>query len=400
MFKTILSGFLMLIFIFGKPGLASDDVLEEIGADLERPKAVEKQKAEPYFSRSDQFLKNLFKAMARRDSYIIYKELYLSERYSSELEQMEGRNSLGFILFGTFSGQRGQIGDMNVQFRAAYYNNQFAYGSKMGREYTEGRNDFETELHNAYLRLRVLPPMVNVRLGHFYVPFGIQPWIDTHGTLLQSPAMEFSGVDRDWGVGLEGQNELFEYQAAVTRGSGMEYFERDGNYILSGKISTPRIGEHLNEWLGMSCLIGKVFDPMAVEKLRSVTMDEKESSFMGNVIKKWRMGLDGQKLYGPLRLRGEISVGRDADKENVLAEFAEIKYSLDRDNRWSGFAQFENFTQNRGSPENGSNTALRGGLTYGFSANYNLQFVVSRDLDTIFGEKDTWVGLLFYGQKG
>jgi hypothetical protein len=338
--------------------------------------------------------------MAKRDSYITYKELYVSERYSSELKQMEGRNSLGFILFGTFSGPNGQIGDMNVQFRAAYYKNQFAYGGEMKREYTENRNDFETELHNAYLRLRVLPPMGTLRLGHFYVPFGIQPWIDTHGTFLQSPSMEFSGVDRDWGIGLEGQNEFLEYQVAATRGSGMEYFERDGNYVLAGKVSTPRIGEHLNEWLGMSILVGRIYDPMAVEKLRSFSMMEKEDNFMGNIIKKWRIGTDGQKLYGPMRLRGEVSFGKDADKEDILAEFAEIKYALGRNNRWSGFAQIENLAQDFNSPARASNTALRGGLTYGFSANYNLQFVVSKDLATIFGEKDTWVGVLFYGQKG
>lgn len=400
MFRIILSGLLIFVIVFGNIGFASDDILEDIGADLEKPKVSEKQKAEPYFSRSDQFLKNLFKAMGKRDNYIIYKELYISERYSSELGQMEGRNSLGFILFGTFSGPEGQLGDMNVQFRAAYYSNQFAFGEKMKREYTENLNDFETELHNAYLRLRLLPPMGTLRLGHFYVPFGIQPWIDTHGTLLQSPTMEFTGVDRDWGIGLEGQNDLFEYQAAVTRGSGMEYFERDGNFVLAGKLSTPRIGEHLNEWLGVSCLIGKIYDPMAVEKLRGFTMPEKEDNFMSNIVKKWRMGIDGQKLYGPVRLRGEVSFGRDADKENILAEFAEIKYAIGKDNRWTGYAQIENLAQNYSSPDRASNTVLRGGLTYGFSANYNLQFVVSKDLATIFGEKDMWVGLLFYMQKG
>jgi hypothetical protein len=382
---------LLIVVMMSSLATAEKDILEEIGSDLEKPRKTEEQK--PY-------LLNLFRAMMRKDSYILYKELYLSSRYSFRLEQAEGRNSLGFILFGTFSGPQGQIGDMNVQFRATYYNDQFAYGKKMAREYTDRLDDFKVELHNAYLRLRALPPMLNVRVGHFYVPFGIQPWIDTHGTLLQSPAMEFSGLDRDWGVAIEGQNDKLEYQVGLSRGSGMDYFQRDGNFVLAGKVSTPRIGEHLNDWLGISFLLGRVFDPMAVERLRSWDMDEKAEKFKGNIIERWRTGIDGQKIFGPARLRFEVSGGKDAKKEDILGEFFEIKYALGKENRWSAYFQTENFTQNINRSSRDSNTTVRWGLTYSFSANYNLQFVVSRDLNTVFGKEDTWIGLLFYGQKG
>ncbi len=388
-------GIILSIFLAVSMGsvlaLAGDDILEQIGEGLEKPKTVEERK--PY-------LLNLFNAMTERKNYILYKEVYLSGRYSFDLGKVEGRNSGGFILFGTFSGPDGQIGDMNVQFRAAYYNDQFDHGQKMNREYTDKSNDFKAELHNAYLRLRALPPMLNVRVGHFYVPYGIQPWIDTHGTLLQSPAMEFIGLDRDWGVAIEGQNDLLEYQIGLTRGSGMEYFERDNNFALAGKLSTPRIGQHLNDWLGVSFLTGRIFDPMGVERLRSWDMDEKAEDFSGNIIQRWRTGIDGQKEFGPARIRFEISGGRDAKKEDVLGEFLEFKYALGKSSRWSTYAQVENLTQALNRPSRGSDTTVRWGLTYSFSANYNLQFVVSRDLNTIFGKEDTWVGLLFYGQKG
>lgn len=379
------------LVLFGGIAFAQEDVFEQIGKGLEKPKAIEERK--PY-------LINLFNSMADRENYILYKEAYLSGRYSFGLDNIEGRNSLGFILFGTFSGSEGQIGDMNVQFRTTYYNDQFAFGKKMPREYTERLNDFEVEVHNAYLRLRALPPMLNVRIGHFYVPYGIQPWTDTHGTLLQSPAMEFSGIDRDWGVALEGQNDKLEYQLGLTRGSGMEYFERNNNFALAGKLSTPRIGEHLNDWLGVSFLVGRIFDPMAVERLRGFDMDEKEEKFKGNIVKRWRTGIDGQKIAGPARLRFELSGGRDAGKENILGEFFEIKYALGKKNRWTTSLQFENLTQDLNRSRRDSDTTLRLGLIYSFSANYNLQFVVSRDLNTVFGKEDTWIGVLFYGQKG
>ena len=371
---------------------AGSDIFEEIGKGLEKTKIIEAKR--PY-------LVNLFNAMTDTKSYIFYKEIYLSGRYSFDLGKTEGRNSAGFILFGTFSCPEGQIGDMNVQFRTAYYNGQFAYGKKMNREYTDTSDDFKVELHNAYLRLRALPPMFNVRIGHFYVPYGIQPWIDTHGTLLQSPAMEFSGLDRDWGVAIEGQNDKLEYQIGLTRGSGMDYFERDNNFALAGKLSTPRIGQRINDWLGISFLVGRIFDPMGVERLRSWDMDEKAKEFNGNIIERWRTGIDGQKIIGPARLRFEITGGRDAKKEDVLGQFFELKYALGKNNRWSAYLQGENLTQNINYPNNrGSDTTVRGGLTYSFSANYNIQFVVSRDLNTVFGKEDTWIGILFYGQKG
>ncbi|MBI4650680.1 hypothetical protein HY745_05230 [Candidatus Desantisbacteria bacterium] len=382
---------LLIILLINTMLLASDDIFDEIGNELGKKETAKEDK--PYFI-------NLFDAIKNKESYILYKEIYSSNRYSSQLKEAEGRNSLGFILFGTFSGPRGQIGDMNVQFRAAYYNNQFAYGEKMPREYTDNLNQAVIELHNAYLRFRTGIPMITVRLGHFYIPYGIQPWIDTHGSFLQSPTMEFTGLDRDWGTAIEGQNDILEYQLGLTRGSGMEYFEKNDNFTVAGKLSTPRIGEHLNEWLGISFLTGRIFDPMGVEKLRSYDMDDKEELFTGSIIERWRTGIDGQKIFGPLRLRGEISTGKDASKENVLGEFAELKYALDSKGHWSTYLQYENLTQALNSNLNDSNTTGRFGLSYSFSANYNIQFVVSKDFNTIFGKKDTWIGIMFYGQKG
>lgn len=383
--------FIIVMLLTSNVALADGDIFEQIDKSLEKPKTTQDQGT---------YLGNLFKAMTNKDSYIAYKELYFSSRYSSELGQAEGRNSVGFILFGTFSGPEGQIGDLNLQFRAAYYNDQFDHGEKMKREFTDHIDDYAIELHNAYLRLRALPPLLNVRVGHFYVPFGIQPWIDTHGTLLQSPIMDFVGMDRDWGVALEGQNEKLEYQLGLTRGSGMEYFQRNNNFALAGKLSTPRIGENLNDWLGISFLVGRIFDPTGVERLQAINMAEDEEAFKGDIVKRWRTGIDGQKIVGPSRLRFEISGGQDENKENILGEFFEAQYALGKRNRWTTYVQFQNLTQDFNRSFRNSDTAARLGLTYNVSANYNIQFVVSRDLNTTFGKEDTWVGVLFYAQKG
>ncbi len=385
-----LAGIVILLGI--NSALAQDDIFEQISEGLEKPKVVQEKKN--YFAA-------LGEAVTDKRSYILFKELYLSTRYSFESKRMEGRNSAGLILFGTFSGPEGQIGDMNLQFRAAYYNDQFDHGEKMKREWTDSLTTFAPELHNAYVRLRLLPPMLNIRVGHFYVPYGLQPWIDTHGTLLQGPAMEFIGMDRDWGVAIEGQNDKLEYEVGLTRGSGMDLFERDNNYAVAGKLSTPRIGEHLNDWLGVSFLTGRIFDEEGVDRLRSWNMDEKGDQFANNLVDRWRVGADLQQIIGPARLRFEAAWGKDEKKENVLAEFFEVKYALGKDNRWTTYFQAENLTQDVNRPTiRESDTTVRGGLIYTLSANYNIQLVASRDLSTTFGEEDTWIGILFYAQKG
>jgi hypothetical protein len=362
-----------------------DDFFEQIQKDLERP-SKHTQKKPP--------LTEFIHSIARADSYLGYKEIYLSGRNSQELDKTEGRNSLGFLLFGTYAGTEGQLGDLNIQGRATYYSRQFTHGKMMPREYTKKLDALKLELHNAYLRMRVAPPMCNVRVGHFYVPFGIQPWIDTHGTLLQGPAAGFVGFERDWGIAVDGQNDLLEYELGLTRGSGLDYFTRRNNFIVSGKVSTPRVGEHLNEWMGLSYLLGRIYDPMAARRLRGIDVYPKS-----NVISKWRVGLDAQKYIGPARIRFEISGGRDAAKVDVLGEFFELQYILDKKNILNAYFQLENLTQRKGYTK-GSDTTLRLGLTYNISANYNLQFVTSKDIRTTWGRKDTWIGLLLYGQLG
>lgn len=372
--------FFIFLVVCSKALFSQEDIFEEIGKGLAQPQITEKRRS---------YLSDFFASCTQPDTYVAYKELYLSGQYSDDLHKMAGRNSVGFLLFGTFSGSEGQLGDVNVQGRATYYNNLFTHGSLMPVEGTEKFHALKWELHNAYLRMRALPPMGNVRVGHFYVPFGLQPWIDTHGTLLQGPAEEFIGMERDWGISVDGQNEIVEYQAGLTRGSGMEYFQRNDNYAFAGKLSTPRIGQHVNDWLGISYLIGRIYDPMAVERLYHMGIKR-------NIVQRWRVGIDGQKIVGPARLRFEVSGGKDARKARLLGEFFELQYVLDKNNRCYGTFQLENLSQN----ENRSDRTVRGGLTYTFSANYNLQFVVSKDLKVMWGKKDTWIGFLFYGQIG
>jgi hypothetical protein len=367
------------IFVFlSVPSLIfpQDDVFEEIGRGLEQPKSIERKPG---------YLSDFFSSVTDAKNYVAYKEVYLSGKYSCDLKKIAGRNSLGFLLFGTFPGQEGQLGDLNVQGRAAYYNNPFSHGQLTPVEGTRRLHKLKWELHNAYLRIRALPPLCNIRVGHFYVPFGLQPWIDTHGTLLQGPAMGFIGMERDWGISMDGQNDKIQYQVGLTRGSGMEYFRRNNNFALAGKLSTPRIGEHVNEWVGISCLVGRIYDPMATERLKHIE---------GNIVQRWRVGFDGQKYIGPTRVRFEVSGGKDARKERILGEFLELQHVLDRNSKLYSYFQFENLTQN----EKRSDTTVRAGLTYVLSANYNLQFVVSKDLNVIQGRRDTWVGFLLYGQ--
>lgn len=95
---------ILAVFLVSSSAKAFNDIFEEIGKGLEKPVTIKEKKS--YFVNPLTKIFgvgiNLFKAMINKDSYILYKELYLSSRYSFGLEQIGGRNSTGFILFGTF----------------------------------------------------------------------------------------------------------------------------------------------------------------------------------------------------------------------------------------------------------------------------------------------------------
>jgi hypothetical protein len=81
---------------------------------------------------------------------------------------------------------------------------------------------------------------VNIRMGHFEVPYGLEQTQQTNGTLQQYMSGINLGMKVDWGVSLNGQLTDYEYEVSLSRGSGPRYEDLDENYLVAGRIGTPR----------------------------------------------------------------------------------------------------------------------------------------------------------------
>lgn len=148
---------------------------------------------------------------------------------------------------------------------------------------------------------------LNVRFGHLEIPFGLEQVINTNGTLLDYIHGANFGLKADWGVTLNGVLPDFEYEFALTRGSGNEWINRGDPYIISGRIGTPR--EDAVSF-GMSVLYGNVF--------RYATPD--------TPVRRWRGGLDVIFGAGPFEVRGEVAVGEN-DGADIVTTVTELDWT-------------------------------------------------------------------------
>jgi len=276
------------------------------------------------------------------NNLIFKNEILLSGGYSHEQDRFFGTNSLGFDLLKKFSGKTGDWAIFNFQPRFVRRDNQI-----MVMNHTEGEDDFEFEIHEASLKwTRWFRGRLNFKIGHFDIPFGLEPSIDTHSSLVQLISMRNTGVKKDWGVSLYGQLRSLDYEIAATRGVGMQNPFGDGNnYLISGRVGSPSTR---NFTIGLSGLYGRGKDPMAVMRGMNNSMPMtyfgRSSSPENNVIRRYRIGLDSQWFVGPLTFKAESSFGQDANQYLVNSLF-ETDWLFFRE-RLEGIIQFKHSWQN------------------------------------------------------
>ena len=161
------------------------------------------------------------------------------------------------------------------------------------------------EIHNAYANFRLSPLGHYFKIGHFDIPFGLEPLLDTHPTILQTQATKNVGFKRDWGLSLNGQGPSFDYELSATIGSGgaTKIWRKDGSYLLAGRVGSPT--DTLQ--YGLSLLYGEVLMALYDDYLSDETVSRK------------RLGLDLQYEYESFLLKGELACGQDEDRD-VLGE--------------------------------------------------------------------------------
>ncbi len=214
------------------------------------------------------------------------------------------------------------------------------------------------------------------KLGHFQVPFGLEHGINTTGTLRQFTNNSNLGVKADWGPSLYGERNGIDYEVAVTRGSGNEYRENDGNRVLAA-----RVGNSLEENLcfGVSYMDAQLTgqDPPGMM-----------TSFPKPTRTRW--GADFRWRRATHTLLGETSYGKN-DDDDVWASLLELN-SSSNDERSLYYAQL---VASGSKPSSGwqEREALQLGLRQHLSAHSTLSLQWAQDLEVPTGAEKSVIAV-------
>lgn len=259
-----------------------------------------------------------------------YKEINFITGYSKNYDWLgkKGktlRNAMGFEYFRTFSDQYGDYLKLNLQMRISY------------DSIAQSSDRFSVDVHNAWGEYK-LALGEYLRFGHFDPAFGLEPDLDTHGTLLQTLAMKNIGYKKDWGLAYNGLLGDFDFEFAAQTGSGMPLHRKDNSLLMTTRISTPKRNPVV--W-GLSLLYGRT---LKAEKARTLPATD---FINDSALKKRKIGLDLQMPIGLFDFKGEVAVGNTEDKtdggamaqiEYTPPEIQDIKFKLQTiwwQNEWS-----------------------------------------------------------------
>ena len=243
----------------------------------------------------------------------------------------------------------------------------------------EGPDDWEFVFRIFNANLHVLPRQaLNVRVGHFELPFGLEHSINTNGTLRDFTHGANLGIKADWGVSVNGILPRFEYELGVTRGVADEA-AHERTYLVSGRLGTP--SDH--SWVaGLSFMHGRLSNERAVGLWKMGLEDPAEGDGVDHVLRRTRVGADLQWHMELASLLAEISWGRDYDDE-VWSALVEIDRELGMET--SVYLQGRRFGREwQGGRDHATTLAL--GARYTPDTHWALSAQLERELHT-FGPR-------------
>ena len=168
---------------------------------------------------------------------------------------------------------------------------------------------------------------LNIKIGRFEIPYGLEHDIDTNGHLLDYMSLRNLGLKPDWGSTINGVLPDCQYELALSRGSGIEYTQRNDPYIVSGRISTPPEDKVV---IGLSGFHGRVANGGAVANVRAGLASPTDLGDVGSIVRRSRFGLDAAwYTASQFAFLGEVSVGRDY-RQDIVNGLVELDWnSLD-----------------------------------------------------------------------
>jgi hypothetical protein len=261
--------------------------------------------------------------------------------------QPASRQSIGFEVLKKFSTDTETFASFDFQARLVRRDGYNPVPDDMEGAY---QRSWAFEYDNLYLDLyNVFNPILkdkqrarnvgrfNFRVGHFYVPFGLNLQTDTHGTLLQLSNDRDFGFAQDWYAGFWGSiNRYWNYDAYYMAGSGYDLKFKGQSGLGALRLSlSNQFSSRYGVEAGVSILGG---ERLAVEPLNQQ---------MTQRIATQRVGLDGRYRHavptGLMTFTSEVSGGRDLP-DRVFMQLYQADY-LHSSRRWGLATQYRQFWQ-------------------------------------------------------
>jgi hypothetical protein len=272
-----------------------------------------------------------------------FRKEIMSQFDATEQGHPASRQSIGFEVQKKFSTATETVASFDFQARLVRRD---GFNPVLNDMEGERRPGWALEYHNIYLDLyNIFNPLLseaqrgenlgrfNFRVGHFYVPFGLNLQTDTHGTVLQLSNDRNFGFERDWYTGFWGSiNQHLNYDVYYLAGSGyaLKFKGQTGLGALRLSLSNKYSSAHGIE-AGFSILGG--------ERLADDGSNRRIST--------QRAGLDGRYRRavptGLLTFTTELSRGRDLP-DRVSMQLYQADY-LHASRRWGLATQYRRFRQ-------------------------------------------------------
>jgi hypothetical protein len=269
------------------------------------------------------------------------------------------RPSIGFEVYKKFSNTRSTDAAADLQVRLVRRDNFIDVPDDM-----DGMNrpGWTLEYHNAYVDLYNVADVFldlddqrenlgrfNARVGHFYLPFGLNLQTDTHGTLLQLSNGRNFGYERDWYAGVWGyltENLNYDVDYLAGRGYDFAFFGPCAGLFAARVSLNNRVTNETGLEGGVSVMAGERVDATATTRSPTVAI----RSEIYQVVQTARFGMDARYSHmvptGRMTYTLELSTGQD-EPDEVFTQLYQIGYLSSR-RSWGADVQYRRFWQDIG----------------------------------------------------
>lgn len=188
------------------------------------------------------------------------------------------------------------------------------------RDITGGSRFRPGELYGqATFRLPALSLPARLTAGQFPLPFGLTALYDPLQPI--QPLYEKSlGLRLDTGLLLEGDYAPYRYAVALTTGAGPNRFDGTGTLV------SFRLERTVATELGRFIIGGSLLSGRAPVTTYDTQLPASGTTRARRFVDRTRFGADGQYLFGPVTLRGELVFGGDGP-DAAWGYFAEGNYA-------------------------------------------------------------------------